>query len=220
LIRGAEAFLRISFLTMKLLLAMLLVASWKTDCEGVPNEDQGEKNDVAKMKKELILMRKEMEREKISIAELRNANAKRQKDGLFDVKKLEKKLTKKLTRRLKRKIEKYFANSRFCDMGYFVFHPSNTIADHVTIRHDFREFEIQFEKAFPRIPKMETAVKNFQKSTEPGQIVSTYVRHVNRTSASFIIYTAFADGTTQEGSWMCINSRKRRFISICSVLIY
>ena len=70
-----------------------------------------EKNYLAKMKKELILMRKEMEREKISIAELRNANAKRQKDGLFDVKKLEKKLTKKLTRRLTRKLEKYFANS-------------------------------------------------------------------------------------------------------------
>ena len=52
-------------------------------------------------------MRKEIEREKISIAELRNANAKRQKDGLLDawlhdVKKLEKKLTKNLTRNLTR----------------------------------------------------------------------------------------------------------------------
>ena len=84
-----------------------------------------------------------------------------------------------------------------CDMGSFEFFPSITWSG-----KDIQEFEIQFEKAFPRIPKMETAVKNYQKSTEPGQIVSTYVRHVTRTSASFIVYTAFADGTTQEGSWI------------------
>ena len=56
-----------------------------------------ENSDLAKMKKELTLLREEMEREKISNAEFRNAHAKRQKDETSEL--------------VASEIEKYFANT-------------------------------------------------------------------------------------------------------------
>jgi len=167
----------------KLLFALLFIAVWKTDCEGAPNEDQAEKSDLAMMKKELILLREEMEKEKISNAEFRNANAKRQKDDTREL--------------VASEIDKYFANSRICDMGSYEFHP-----DHTESGKDIDEFKIIFEKAFPRMPKAATAIKQYEKGWRPAQVVSTYITDVTRTSAKFTIYTEKAEGTVLWGTWI------------------
>ena len=84
-----------------------------------------------------------------------------------------------------------------CDMGSFEFFPSITWSG-----KDIQEFEIQFEKAFPRTPKVATALKRYEKSWKPAQIVSTSVKDVYRTSARFTFYTYKAEGTILRGTWI------------------
>jgi len=169
---------------MKLLFALFLIANWTTDCEGVPNEDQAEKSHLAK--------------KNISNAEFRHVIAKRQKDKTRENAAERQRHIAEITRNfIVSEIERYFANSRICDMGSFEFLPSFTESG-----KDIHEFEIQYEKAFPRIPKVTTALKTYEKSSNPAQVVKTFVNDVTRTSARFTFYTFRAEVTRLEATWI------------------
>jgi len=176
------------------------------------------KTDLEQQKEELRKeLREEMEKEKIANVELRKADAeiikaevqlrradeaeeeenkdlrkkiaaKRQNDVLVETKKL-----------IVSEIEKYLANSGICDMGSFKYDAQKNNG------YDNREFKIHFEKAFPRIPKMATALKSFEKNLQPVQFVRTSIRDVTKTSANFFFEVYRSQGTEVAGTWIaCI----------------
>jgi len=176
------------------------------------------KTDLEQQKEELRReLREEMEKEKIANVELRKADAeiikaevqlrradeaeeeenkdlrmkiaaKRQNDVLVETKKL-----------IVSEIEKYLANTGICDMGSFKYDGQENRG------YDNREFKIHFEKAFPRKPKMATALKSFGKNRHVVQFVRTDIRNVTRTSATFYFQAYYVQDTTVAGTWIaCI----------------